>query len=139
MFHYVGGLVRPRSVTISLAILIPWIVFAGCEDKATIWSTESRSPDGGWIAKARTDQWGGPGTAAVISSVSLQRTEGARNEIEVLELWQDSYPIKLTLRWLTPTHLEVAYRGSARVDFQAIRCAGIDISVSDTTRMISSQ
>lgn len=122
-----------------LAIVALCVVAGGCgQDMATIWSTESRSPDGGWVAKAHTDQYGGPGTAAVISTVSLQRTAGRQDEIEVLELWQDSYPITLALEWLTPTHLHIAYRGRATIDFQAIKAAGIDISVNDTTRVLPS-
>jgi hypothetical protein len=37
------------------------------------------------------------------------------------------------MNWLTPTHLEITYKGHRALDFQAVRCAGIDISVRDVS------
>lgn len=33
------------------------------------------------------------------------------------------------MNWLTPTHLELSYKGQRSLDFQAVKCNGIDISV----------
>jgi hypothetical protein len=51
--------------------------------------------------------------------------------------------MNLKMEWVTPTHLEVTYGESGRpgdhvsLDFQVVKCAGIDISVrhfsSETT------
>jgi hypothetical protein len=43
--------------------------------------------------------------------------------------------MNLKMEWVTPTHLEVTYGESGRpgdhvsLDFQVVKCAGIDISV----------
>lgn len=100
-----------------------------CRDVATIWTTQSHSPDGLWVATARTDQYGGPGTAGIQSFVSLRQTRGRQDEVKILQLSQDTTSIGLTLDWLSPTHLEITYNKPANVDFQAIKCAQIEISV----------
>jgi hypothetical protein len=53
--------------------------------------------------------------------------------MEILQLSQNSARIDLKLDWLTPTQLRISYKGPASVDFQAIRCDGIDISVQETS------
>ena len=107
----------------------------GCRDVATIWSAEARSPDGNWTARARTDQYGGPGTAFVGTSVYLYWINGSKPPVLILGLSNESaYPNGITsvkMNWLTPSKLELAYQGHASIDFEAIKCAGIDISVRD--------
>jgi hypothetical protein len=39
--------------------------------------------------------------------------------------------VNLTVNWITPTHLHVAYRGPADVTFQAIRFGKIVITLED--------
>ncbi len=40
--------------------------------------------------------------------------------------------INLTMKWVTPSHMDVAYNGRAGdLDFQVVKIAGIDISVQD--------
>jgi hypothetical protein len=102
-----------------------------CRDAKTVWSTESRSPDGRWIAAAHTDQYGGPGAAGIISTVYLRQVVGRQDKIEVLQLSQDALSVDLKLSWLTPSHLDITYRQPASVDFQAIKCGGVEISVRD--------
>ena len=41
--------------------------------------------------------------------------------------------MKVWMNWLTPTHLELTYKGQRTFDFQAVRCDGIDISVRDVS------
>jgi len=125
---------RPAIRTaICLASILLFALISGCKDVATIWSTESTSPDGRWVAAAHTDQYGGPGTAGIQSSVSLRQVKGRPDKIEILQLSQDATGVDLKLTWLTPTHLEITYKQPASVDFQAIKCGGIDISVRDLT------
>jgi hypothetical protein len=121
-----------RMAIWSTAVLLCSLV-SGCKDAATIWSAESNSPDGRWIASAHTDQYGGPGTAGILSTVTLRQVKGRQDKIEVLQLSQDATGVDLKLNWLTPTHLEITYKQPASVDFQAIKCGGIDISVRDTS------
>ena len=121
-----------RMAVWSTAVLLCSLV-SGCKDAATIWSTESNSPDGRWVASAHTDQYGGPGTAGILSTVTLRQVKGRQDKIEVLQLSQDATGVDLKLNWLTPTHLEITYKQPASVDFQAIKCGGIDISIRDTS------
>jgi hypothetical protein len=102
---------------------------AGCPDRATIWSTESRSPDGAWVAAAHTDQYGGPGTAGMVSTVTLRPQNGPRGEIEVLQVSQDHQPANLRLIWITASHLEITLDQPVNIDFQAITCGGVKITV----------
>jgi hypothetical protein len=40
--------------------------------------------------------------------------------------------INLTMKWPSPSHLDVSYDGrAASLDFQAIKCGGVEISVHD--------
>ena len=111
---------------------------SGCQDSATIWSAEVRSPDGNWLAKAHTEQYGGPGTASVQTSVYLRRINGSQPPVEILELSNDSaYPSGITsvdMNWVTPSRLDLAYKGHAILDFQVVKCAGIDISLRDLSK-----
>lgn len=107
----------------------------------TIWSSEARSPDGRWLAMAHTDQYSGPGNALLQTTVFLKHTKGPTDPIEVLLFTQDAESIDLKMNWLTSSHLEVTYKQSAEIDFQAIKCGGVDISVRDLSNgtMSSSQ
>jgi hypothetical protein len=125
-----------RSAKQLLLIIVGVCVLEfGCRDSAVIWSAESRSPDGHYLASASTEQFGGPGTAAVETTVYLK--EGSQSPVEILELSNEgAYPAGITsvgMNWLTPSHLELTYKGHATVDFEAVKCAGIDISVRDVS------
>jgi hypothetical protein len=108
------------------------LVLSGCDDSATIWSAEKASPDGVWVADASTKQYGGPGTAGIVTTVSLKRTKGSQAPINILVFQQPSKLIDLTLNWTDSTHLEVSYH-NAEIDFQAVKCGGVSISVKDTS------
>lgn len=114
---------------VAVIVLSITVLICGCRDAATISSSEAKSPDGKWIALAHTDQYGGPGTAGIVSTVQLQSTSGNRDKIEILQLSQNSPSSRLKVNWLTPSKLEITYTDNASIDFQAIKCAGIDISV----------
>lgn len=121
-----------RSGMLVLAVSVCALLF-GCSNAVTIWSTESRSPDGQWRAIARTDQYSGPGNAALLTTVYLKATKGRKDEIQVLLFMQNAKSIDLKMNWPTPSHLEVTYKQPAEIDFQAIKCAGVDISVRDVS------
>ena len=121
---------RDRHSVRWLAALLVCLFFASCRDVGTIWSTESHSPDGQWIANAKTDQYGGPGTAGLQSTVSLKRVKGPKDHMMVLLLSsQDVTSIQPKLNWISSSHLEIAYKQPASIEFQAIKCAGIEITV----------
>jgi hypothetical protein len=127
--------VRESRSALRLGILVLTIsvctLLGACSNAVTIWSTESPSPDGRWRAIARTDQYSGPGNAALLTTVYLKPTKGRKDEIEVLLFMQNAKSIDLKMNWPTPSHLEVTYKQPAEIDFQAIKCGGVDISVRD--------
>ena len=108
-------------------------MLTGCKNGTTIWSTEVQSPDGRWRTIAHTDQYSGPGNAGLLTTVYMKRIKGPKEPIEVLLFEQNAKSIDLKMNWLTPTHLEVTYRQPAVIDFQAIKCGGVDISVRDVS------
>ncbi len=117
----------------TLIIVGVCVLLSACRDNPTMtWSSEARSPDGRWIASARTDQYSGPGNAGLYTTVELRRTSGQKSPMEILLLDQQEVgPITLKMNWLTSSHLEVAYTEHATLDFQVVKSAGIDISVRD--------
>jgi hypothetical protein len=132
------GTIWAKVLLLSVSICI---LISGCRDVATIWTIEVLSPDGQWHAVARTDEYGGPGTAGLQTIVSLRASKGSQTPIQILLFTQNEKSIDLQMKWLSPSHLEVTYNGHPSLDFQAIKCAGIDISVRDlsSNTMNSSQ
>ena len=107
---------------------------------ATTWSAEARSPDGHWLVTARTQQWGGPGTAYDATTVYLKKIEKSDQATEVLVFSHQYATMNLDMKWVTPTRLEVTYGASSRpgdhvhLDFQVARVSGIDITVHELPR-----
>jgi hypothetical protein len=101
------------------------------------WSAEARSPDGKRIARARTFEQSGFGTGWVQTTVDLNITTGSQPPAQILA-FSDGPPgpdgMKVGMNWLTPTHLELTYRGRRALDFQAVKCYGVDISVRDLSQ-----
>lgn len=141
---------EPRSHAIlgaiPLLILGACLLSFGCAPP-TVWRAEVRSPDGHYIAIARTIQNGGFGSAGISTVVSVKPTVFSNPPTEVLEFsCKGPVPrpytldnnanaggtINLAMKWLTPTHLEVSYDGSnGTLEFQAVRYQGIEISLRD--------
>jgi hypothetical protein len=122
---------------ISLLVIGACGFVSGCRDYDVVWSAESRSPDGYWLATASEKRGGGFGNAYDATSVYLKQTKGSRSPVEVLEFSvgssaSQSGKLNLTMKWETPLHLDVTYNGhAATLYFQVVKCAGIDISVTD--------
>jgi hypothetical protein len=87
------------------------------------------------VSTASTEQFGGPGTAYVGTHVYLKAVNGSQPSVEILGLSVESaYPTGVTnvaMNWTNASHLELTYKRHATVDFQVIKCAGLDISVRD--------
>jgi len=87
------------------------------------------------VATARTEQFGGPGTAYVGTQVYLKAVNGSQPSVEILGLSNESaYPSGVTnvgMNWTSTSHVELTYKGHATVDFQVVKCSGVDISVRD--------
>jgi len=80
---------------------------------------------------AVTKQHSGPGNALLQTTVFLKHTKGPKEPIEVMLFTHNEKFIDLKLLWLTESHLEVTYKQPATIDFQVIKCGGVDISVRD--------
>lgn len=102
------------------------------------------SPDGQYIAIASTVQNGGFGSASIDTVISLQQANIPKTRTIVLafdcngpvphpytldNVANAGGTIGLSMKWTTPSHLEVTYHGDPTVDFQAVRYQGIDISL----------
>lgn len=129
---------RPAIRKVILLIIVGvCLLGTGCQDVATTWSAEARSPDGRWLATARGQQWGGPGTAYDATTVYLKRIKGSQAPTQVLVFSHEYATMNLRMEWVTPTRLDVAYGASARpgdhvsLDFQVVKISGIDISVRE--------
>ena len=126
------------QTAMSRLILLVCVLMSGCrEAPTTTWSAHARSPDGTWLAIARSEQGGGIGGAYDVTTVSLKRANGSQPPTQVLLFSHEYSSMNLKMEWLTPTHLNVTYGPSARpgdhadLNFQAVKCAGVEISVRD--------
>lgn len=138
---------RHSSLRAILIVLVGVCILAvGCQDVATVWEAEVRSPDGRWIASASTQQHGGPGTAGIVTSVYLKQANKGNSAVEVLAFFCDGPiprpfrldnianaggAIDLKMKWADSSHLDVTYNGRATLDFQVARVDGIEISVQN--------
>jgi hypothetical protein len=83
------------------------------------------------VATAETFANGGfvaPGPSTTL--VYLNQTTGSQKPILIFAFSEgapESMQVKMV--WLSPAHLELAYEGQRTIDFQAVKYAGVDISV----------
>lgn len=123
------------SSLVVLALTLGFCVLAlGCKSSKTIWSSESHSPDGKVVASvhAVARNQGLSIISGVDSSVYLNWATRAKQPMLVLELADASdAPVDthVDMNWLTPTHLELTYKGNQTVVFQAVKWVDIDITV----------
>jgi hypothetical protein len=118
-----------------------------------IWSAEAKSPDGNVLspyhninnpnvlAKAcTTDSSGGFSILdSTFTEVYLTYATGSRTETKVLTLADaegvdETKNTRVEMNWITPTHLELTFKGNQTVTFQAVKWKDIDISVRDVSR-----
>jgi hypothetical protein len=130
---------------IGLTIIGLCVFGVGCrQGPKTIWKAEVRSPDDLWLARVETVQTGGFGSAAIMTTVYLKRTNVSGPATQVLGFWCEGPAprgyvldniankggtINLTMKWLSPSRLEVSYDGRADLNFQVVKIGGVDISV----------
>ena len=71
------------------------------------------------------------GTAGVYTTVYLKQNAQKPTTILVLSN-ETAYPLGVTtvdMKWVTPSHLNLVYKGNASIEFQAIKCSGVEISI----------
>jgi hypothetical protein len=138
------------GITASLiAFTIAWSL-VGCRYDPIVWKKDLRAPDGAWIARARTDQWGGFGSAYVATTVSLVRVDGTYNKGEAFDilsypgggpipktyvLSDDNADRNLQLKWVSPTQLEITHLAPIEPTLEVVRFGNVDV----TFRLNSSQ
>jgi hypothetical protein len=134
---------------ISLIVAGICVSVSGCRpslDDLTVWKAEVRSPDGIWIASARTIQNGGFGSAHIDTIVYLMQNNASQPPKDVLafsclgpvprpyvldNVANSGGTIDLTMKWVTPSHLDVTYDSHPDLYFQVLKYGGINISVQD--------
>jgi hypothetical protein len=106
-----------------------------CTNSEQTWVAEARSPDGKFIATARTLQPGGWGTGSPPeTSVDLNWTTGSQKASEIFQFVGDADQpenMKVEMVWLTPTHLEITYKPNRIIQFQAVKCFNVDITARE--------
>lgn len=126
---------RFRSIRKSTSLLIIGIciLLSGCKNSERTWSAEARSPDGKFVATARTLAPGGWGTGSPPeTSVDLNWTKGSQPPMVVL-VFSDGPDepggMNVGMNWLAPRQLELTYKGHPDFNFQAVKCYGVDITL----------
>jgi hypothetical protein len=105
----------------------------GCSEPV-VWSTESHSPDGMWIAKAETLETSGFGTGSVETRVAIRPANGSGSPEPVLRFAEGGSDMGLKIQWDGPTHLVVLYRANPELlYYQVLKTSGLDISVQNTS------
>jgi hypothetical protein len=141
-----------RGIMALATILVGFVSVSGCRrDVPAIWKEDIQSPDGAWLASARTIQDGGFGSAYIGTTVYLKRIDGRVNSGKPQEILDFDCPgpaarayeldpanaggtIHLTMKWASPSHLDVSYDGKATVDFQVVKFSDVDVSLRDTSK-----
>jgi hypothetical protein len=62
--------------------------------------------------------------------VDLNYTSGSQGSAEILTfVGEPDRPddMNVGINWLSPTHLELTYKGHPAVEFQAVKCRGVEI------------
>lgn len=116
----------------------PCVALSGCGgNNVEIWSAESKSPNGAWIAQASTSQSSGFGTAAVGTGVYVKQAAGSLPPLQILGFSNDSaYPNGITgvkMKWITNSHLDVTYGPGAKLNLQVIKAYGLEFTVHQST------
>jgi hypothetical protein len=130
-----GWMKVPSQMTTAallLAIVLGSLSLSGCEDP-TIWSSETRSPDGKWLARAHTVQHTGPGADGVETIVEIKRDSGLHRSFEVLGFSDDESSLHLAMKWKDSSNLDVTYQHDPSVlYFQVLKISGVNVAVQNT-------
>lgn len=117
----------------AVGLLISGLLVGCSPDQVVVWSASVRSPDGQWDAVGRTDQYAGPGNAAVVTAVYLRRAGSSGRDQLVLDFFDDFPPgkggIDVAIKWVSAKHLQIVFRRPPNLNFELVRYQDIDISV----------
>ena len=124
---------KPRNAVVLLTLFVV-LAICGCKTAEKTWSAEARSPSGEMIATANTFRQSGAGIDGAETVVYLNWTTGSQEPKEILSFHDGPATpggMDVGMKWLTPTHLELTYKGARPIAFQAALYAGVQISVRD--------
>jgi hypothetical protein len=77
-------------------------------------------------------EYGGFGTASVETTVELKARTGPKRTIQILGFTDDGASMGLKMNWITPSHLEVLFKGDPNIlYYQVVKTSGVEISVRD--------
>lgn len=131
------GLRKLRAVRTSCALIIfgfcLWM--SGCKNTERTWSAQAKSPDGKYVVTAETLRPGGWGTGAPAqTTVDMNYTLGHQSSSEILTFVDGSNEpdgMNVGIKWVGPTQVELTYKGHPTIEFQAVKCHGVDISLRE--------
>jgi hypothetical protein len=116
-------------------------LMSGCGPSRTIWSAESRSPDGQVIASARSVviNKGLSITTTIETNVYLQEVRAVRGSSPILILQladatDSPTDTRVAMNWMGPTHLELTVSGDQTSVFRAVEWGSVDISLRDLSK-----
>jgi len=122
-----------RNPVAGMFIIVGLCYLVGCKNSERTWTAEMKSPDGRFIATAETLEPGGWGNGAPPETyVDLNWASGSQKPTVVFSFNDgpnEPGGMNVGVRWLTPRHLELTYKGNPTIDFQAIKWGEVEISV----------
>lgn len=135
-----GDFRRLRCALTSSVVLAlgAWLLMTSCKNTERAWSAQAKSPDGRYVVMAETLRPGGWGTGAPAqTTVDLNYTSGHQNSSEILTFVggpDGPDGMNVGINWLSPTQLELTYKGNPSIEFQAVKCRGVDIITREADR-----
>ena len=127
---------RSLGVLRGLALATLCTMLVGCNPK-TVWSTKAVSPDGEWIAGARTQTWSGPGIATAASSVYLVRARDPGKPKDIVSYMEGDTTPRPQIAWRSSNELVVYVPYPDDLNLQAIKFADIRILVEPIKGQVS--
>ncbi len=120
--------------TLSALLIFACLTTIGCPaEKETLWTAAANSPDGRWIASARTESISGPGTSAVLTGVYLQRANSSEPAERILGFGEGPDLMRPRLTWRSPSELDIFFTSPPNLTFQVVKYAGLDVVVRTQT------
>jgi predicted SpoU family rRNA methylase len=109
------------------------LLISGCDmNPEIIPKEEIKSPDGQWTVKTQLERWSGPGNNNLASTVYLSQTGISKDPQLILSLtiYNDSEG-DVVVRWMDNQHLVLVRPKGAKVGFEVVKMADVEISVQN--------
>ena len=124
----------PSRIWQFVCLALSLLGLSGCRNinPQIIWSAAVKSPDGRFVASARTYANSGFGVDGVPGTfVYLNWAEGSQKPLEIMEFADesgDSNAEKVVMQWLSGNELEISYtKANQEIEFQAVRFSDVTI------------